>query len=48
MKLVIQDLDKSLQEKDNEKAKKNVITLRYLVSLESSIKAKYTRLGFVS
>lgn len=43
---VVTKLDASLQVKGLETALKHVITLRYLISLENSIKSKNTRLGF--
>lgn len=43
---VVSTLDASLQVKSMDTALKHVITLRYLISLENSIRNKNTRLGF--
>ena len=43
----VQALEASLGGNDLEKAKANVITLRYLISLENSIKDRGHDLGFV-
>lgn len=45
LKIVITELEASLEAKDMDKAKQNITTLRYLLSLETSIKAKNLRLG---
>lgn len=47
LRVLVGELDASLGEGDVEKAKRNVVSLRYLLSLETSIKAKKSRCGYV-
>lgn len=44
---LINELSASLGEGNIEKAKGNVVVLRYLLSLENSIKSKKSRLGYI-